>query len=93
VSVCGISKCVCSMCMCMCMCGGQRRIYHLFPISTLLTQSLGAREIAQWLRALAAFLEVLSLNLSNHVESHQPCIMGSDAYFWLADRVSHLELG
>jgi hypothetical protein len=38
--------------------------------SVLLKISLGAGEMAQWLRALTALLEVLSSNPSNHMVAH-----------------------
>jgi hypothetical protein len=45
-------------------------------------KTLRAGEMAQWLRALAALLKVMSSNPSNHMVAHNhPYIMRSDALF------------
>jgi hypothetical protein len=41
-----------------------------------------AGEMAQWLRALTALPEVLSLIPSNHMVAHKKSVMRSDALFW-----------
>ena len=38
--------------------------------------------MAQWLRALAVFPEVLSSIPRNYIGGLQPSIIGSDALFW-----------
>jgi hypothetical protein len=48
---------------------------------------LGAGEMAQQLRALAALPEVLSSIPSNHMVAHNHLsVMGSDALFWCTGR-------
>jgi hypothetical protein len=40
------------------------------------------RWIAQWLRALTALPEILSLILSSHIVAHNHPVIGFDALFW-----------
>jgi hypothetical protein len=53
-------------------------------ISCVKSESTGAREMAQRLRALTALPEVLSSIPSNYMVAHKPSVMRSDALFWCA---------
>jgi hypothetical protein len=52
--------------------------------------TIRAGEMAQWLGALTALPEVLSSSPSNHMVTHKPSVMRSDALFWSEENNSVL---